>query len=104
MKAKAMGTYSAAPWRLKQFDCLYIESAGGYQIAELIDSDSDPEAAPGLAEAEANARLIAQAPALLDYCERLLGFAHAHGDLSALAMAGGLMDGARAAINAARGE
>ena len=99
-----MGTYSAAPWRLKHFDCVYIESAGGYQIAELIDSDSDSEAWPSIAEAKANGRLIVQAPALLDYCERLLGFAYAHGDSSALAKAGGLLDGARAAIDAARGE
>jgi hypothetical protein len=41
---------------------------------------------------------------LLDYTERLLGFAYHYGDITALRAGGGLMDGAQAAINKAKGE
>lgn len=41
---------------------------------------------------------------LVDYAERLLGFAYSHGDMTALRAGGGMLDGARAVIDKAKGE
>jgi hypothetical protein len=41
---------------------------------------------------------------LLDYTERLLGFAYHYGNPTAIAAGGGLLDGARAVIDRAKGE
>lgn len=54
-------------------------------------------------EAQANARLIAAAPDLLDMCERLLGFALFYGDPTALAAGDGMINSAKALIAKAKG-
>lgn len=41
---------------------------------------------------------------LVDYAERLLGFAYHYGNATAIQAGGGLLDGARDVINKARGE
>ena len=41
---------------------------------------------------------------LVDYADRLLGFAYAHGDMTALRAGGGMLDAARAVIDKAKGE
>lgn len=56
---------------------------------------------------QANARLIAAAPDLLDMCERLLGFACFYGDPRTVAQAGYegyLLANAKALIAQAKGE
>lgn len=56
-----------------------------------------------LAQREADARLIAAAPDLLNMCERLLGFAHHYGDANALLAGEGMLASAKALIAQAKG-
>lgn len=87
----------AAPWLREPI----IRDARGWAVATAVQPNNT--GAAGI-DAAANARLIAAAPDLLEIAERLLGFAYAHGDMTALRAAGGMLDGARAVIDRAKGE
>jgi hypothetical protein len=66
-----------------------LEAPAGSQMRETVRDLKDAR------------RTVAE---LLSYTERLLGFAYHYGDMTALRAGGGLMDGAQAAINKAKGE
>lgn len=89
---------SPAPWFVT------TRSIPSGQALRIIDHNGGQVANVQRGNQLGNGYLIAAAPELLEYCERLLGFAYAHGDMTALSAGAGMLDGAKAVIERARGE
>lgn len=76
--------YTPGPWRVDPRHCCDVETLSGVQItAALSEAEVGEEwqiigPCPSLDEAEANARLIAAAPDLLEALKRTLEYAEDH--------------------------
>ena len=96
--------HTPGPWALNGYQ---VERCEG--IARTIATVAPARrlgtdyAAGNKQEAQANARLIAAAPDLLDMCERLLGFAYHYGSTSGILAGDGMLVSAKALIAKAKG-
>ena len=96
-----MAQHTPAPWRVAFGNRLEVHGPNdeiGWPASIVFNA--------GLCtseEAQANARLIAAAPDLLDMCERLLGFALFYGEPTAIAAGDGMINAAKALIAQAKG-
>lgn len=105
MSKHTPGPWIVSPWHNVSEDCEFLvdflpigPSLEGPFVANVLLLNSD------YAEANANARLIAAAPDLLDICERLLGFTHHYAHESALLAGEGMLAKAKAIIAQAKGK
>jgi hypothetical protein len=72
---KIVAGHTDGPWRVKRdSDGIMVESEDEWPIAKLLNNL--PDNAEWVAEVEANAHLIAAAPALLVACKRVLSNHH----------------------------
>lgn len=100
-----MTKHTPGPWILRSAGELLNEIPHPFDFVEVSKQRYITTEGKSEREANANARLIAAAPDLLDMCERLLGFAHHYGDPWAVTAAGdGLLANAKALIAQAKGE
>lgn len=101
-----MTKHTPGPWVASDWGYIVADDPTGRHediyIAEVCREDDEGRIVPPI-EQQANARLIAAAPDLLNMCERLLGFAHHYADASATLAAEGMLANAKTLIAQAKG-
>lgn len=93
-----MTHHTPGPWRLTR-----DHTPGQYGINERIRDKHNSVICNLHVNAEANARLIAAAPDLLDMCQRLVGFAYHYGSTTGILAGDGMLAQAKALIAQAKG-
>ncbi len=99
-----MTKHTPGPWILRSAGELLHDVPHPFDFVEVSKLRYITAEGSSEREANANARLIAAAPDLLELCERLLGVVLHHAHPSALWAADRLLDEARETIQKAKGE
>ena len=98
-----MTKHTPGPWILRSAGEILHDVPHPFDFVEVSKLRYITAEGSSEREANANARLIAAAPDLLDMCERLLGFANEYADESALLAGATMLGAAQNIIDKAKG-